>query len=183
MGASGGVGTLAVQMAKAENMEVTATCSTDSVQMVKDLGADHVFDYLKDNLKEKFSGQSYDIVLDAAGLGSSYATELPWKFGKYITLNSPLLINFDANGVFLGSMQNFFSFTGSNIRTIYHCRGVLKYGYFQVAPKGIEYFNKLIEDGKIKPVIESTFEFSEMKEAYQKVANGHLRGKVIVKVK
>lgn len=183
MGASGGVGTLTVQMAKAEDMDVTATCSTNSVQMVKDLGADHVIDYTKDNLNEKFNGQSFDIILDAAGLGSNYATELPWKFGKYITLNSPLLINFDANGIIFGSIQNLFKFTSSNIRTIYHCRGLLKYGYFQPAPKGIEYFNKLIENGKIKPIIESTFEFNEMKEAYQKVANGHLRGKVIVKVK
>lgn len=67
LGASGGVGSTAVQIAKAEGMHITATCSTNSVQMVKDLGADYVIDYRKDDLNEKFRGLTFDIILDAAG--------------------------------------------------------------------------------------------------------------------
>lgn len=80
LGASGGVGTLAVQIAKAEKMEITATCSTNSIEMVKSLGADHIIDYTQTDYKEKFRDVTFDIIFDCAGLGQDCATEFPWKF-------------------------------------------------------------------------------------------------------
>lgn len=183
MGASGGVGTLAVQMAHAENMIVTATCGTDSVELVKSLGADVVIDYRKDNLTEKFTGQSYDIILDAAGLGADYATKMPWKFSQYITLQPPVANDTDNYGLVFGSLKSAFTFVTSNVQTICARRGLLKWGFFVPAPQGIEFFRKHVENGQIRPIIDSVYDFDLMKEAFKKVAGGHLRGKVVVKVK
>lgn len=183
LGASGGVGTLAIQMAKAAKMEITATCSMDCIEMVKNLGADCVIDYRNENVAEKVRGQFFDIILDAAGFEPNYATKLPWKFRRYITLRPPILPYTDSSGLIIGMIRTAFSFIKSNILTIIHCCGFLKYGFFRLDPRGIEYFKKLIESGQIKPVNDSIFDFNDIKEAYQKVAKGHLRGKVIVRVK
>ncbi|XP_055297425.1 reticulon-4-interacting protein 1 homolog, mitochondrial-like [Sitodiplosis mosellana] len=183
LGASGGVGTLAVQMAKAEDMIVTATCSTNSVQMVKDLGADHVIDYRKEDLKEAFRGLSFDIILDAAGLGSDYATTLPWSFGQYITLQPPVLNNTDANGLVFGTINSAIDLLQSNIQSIFGYKGLVKWGFFEPSAQGIEYFRRQVESGKIKPIIDTIYNFNETKEAFDKLAKGHLRGKIIIKVK
>lgn len=183
LGASGGVGTIAVQIAKAEGMNITAVCSTSSVQKVKDLGADRVIDYKKENIDEAVRGEKFDIILDAGGLGTDYATELPWKFRQYISLEPPVLNNTDASGILLGSIKSAISLIRSNIKTITSRGGLLKWGFFIPAPQGIEYLRKLVENGQIKPIVDSIYEFDSMKEAFEKVAKGHLRGKVIVKVK
>lgn len=183
LGASGGVGTIAVQIAKAENMIITATCSTKSVQMVKDLGADFVIDYTKDDVNEQFRGRSFDLILDCAGLGPEYATKVPWKFDQYITLTFPFLNNTDTDGLIFGSVKSLLSLLQSNVQTISDYSGLLKWGFFVPAPQGIEYLKKQVQRGTLKPIVDSVFEFASMKEAFMKVANGHLRGKVIVKIK
>lgn len=183
LGASGGVGTLAVQMAKAENMEVTATCGTDSVQLVKDLGADYVIDYRKDNLTEKFTGKTYDIILDAAGQGPDYARKFPWQFGQYITLVPPVLNDTDNYGLFLGTIKSGLTFVQNNVQTLCGGKGTLKWGFFIPANHGIEFLKRLVENGQMKSIVDSVYDFNSMKEAYQKVADGHLRGKVMVRVK
>lgn len=162
-------------------MKITAVCSTNSVQMVKELGADTIIDYKTDDLKEKVNGKNFDVVLDAAGRGSDFATTLPWTFGQYITLNSPALKNFEANGLVLGALKSFWDMISLNTRTLYNCRGRLKWGFFAPSPVGIEYLRKLVASGKVKPAIDSVFDFKSAKQAFQKKDN--LRGKVIVKVK
>lgn len=183
LGASGGVGTLAVQIAKAEGMNVTATCSTNSVQMVKELGADRVVDYKTDDVNEIFRDNYFDIIFDCAAKGPNYATEVPWSYGQYITLEPPLLNNTDSSGLIIGSIKSAFSLFSSNVRTIFSNRGTLKWGIFSASSQGIQYLKKLVENGKLKPIIDSVFPFESTKEAFQKVKDGHLRGKVIIKVK
>lgn len=174
---------MAVQMAHAEQMIVTATCGTDSVELIKNLGADFVIDYRLDNLTEKFTGQSFDIILDAAGLGADYATKMPWKFSQYITLLPPVANDTDKYGLLFGSVKSAFTFVTSNMRTICARRGLLKWGFFVPAPQGIEFIRNHVENGKIRPITDSVYDFDAMKAAYQKVADGHLRGKVIVNIK
>lgn len=183
LGASGGVGSTAVQIAKAEGMHITATCSTNSVQMVKDLGADYVIDYRKDDLNEKFRGLTFDIILDAAGQGPSYATKFPWKFGQYITLEPPILNNTDSSGLIIGSIKSAFELLQNNIQTIYGYKGLLKWGFFIPAAHGIEYLRRQVETGKIKPITDTVYSLNSTKEAFQRVADGHLRGKIIINVK
>lgn len=164
-------------------MHITATCSTNSVQMVKDLGADYVIDYRKDDLNEKFRGLSFDIILDAAGQGPEYATKFPWKFGQYITLEPPILNNTDSSGLIIGSIKSAFELLQNNIQTIYGYKGLLKWGFFIPAAHGIEYLRRQVETGKIKPITDTVYSLNSTKEAYQRVADGHLRGKIIINVK
>lgn len=183
MGASGGVGTLAIQIAHAENIIVTAICdSTGSVELIKNLGADVVINYRTDNLIEKLTGQSFDIILDAAGLGADYAMKMPWKFNQYITLIPPLANDIDRHGLILGSLKSAFTFVKSNAQTIRSHRGLLKWGFFTPAPQGIEFIRKHVENGRIRPITQSVYDFDSMKDAFRKVAEGNLHGKIIVKV-
>jgi len=183
LGASGGVGTLAVQMMKAENINVTATCSTSAIPLVRSLGADKIIDYTLPNATEQFRGLSFDIILDSAGLGAEYANKVPWQFTEYITLFPPLLRNIDSNGILVGSLASLNTLLNNNLETLSRRKGFIMWGLYTPAPQGIEYLTKLAEAGKLKPVIDSVYEFKDMKSAYQKVIKGHLRGKVIVKIK
>lgn len=183
LGASGGVGTIAVQMMKAENVNVTATCSTSAIPLVKSLGADNVIDYTAPDAAEQFRGLSFDIILDSAGQGPEYATKVPWKFSEYITLYPPLLRNIDSNGIVLGFLNSLNSLLNNNLQTLWSYKGITMWGLFTPAPQGIEYLTKLAEAEKLKPIIDSVYDFNDMKDAYQKVIKGHLRGKVIVKIK
>lgn len=164
-------------------MNITATCGTDSVELVRELGANRVIDYRNDNVSEAVRGQHYDIILDAAGLGADYATSLPWKFGQYITLEPPVLNDTDSSGIILGSVKSALTLIKNNVKTITGKGGFLKWGFFIPATQGIEFLRKRVENNQIRAIIDSTFEFNATKAAFEKVANGHLRGKVIVKVK
>lgn len=182
LGASGGVGTLAVQIARAEEMNITAVVSTSSVEKVRDLGADRIIDYTKEDVNEAVHGEHFDIVLDAGGLGPDYASKLSWTFHQYISLEPPILNNTDSSGIFLGSVKSALSFIKHNIKTVIGQRGLLKWGFFLPAPQGIEYLRKLVDAGKLKPIVDSIYSFDSVKKAFEKVAKGHLRGKVLVKV-
>lgn len=183
LGAAGGVGSLAVQIAKAENAEVTATCSKSAMELVRSLGADHIIDYTVENADEQFRGLTFDIILDSAGLGPDYATKPPWGFSKYVTLVPPLLNNTDHNGLIVGTVQSGFSFLHENIRSLWSKCGTTKWGIFEANRKGIEYLKDIADRGLLKPVIDSTFQFNEMDKAYKKMAGGHLRGKIMVQIK
>lgn len=168
---------------KAENVNVTATCSKSAIPLVRRLGADTVIDYTAPDATEQFRGRSFDIILDSAGQGSEYAGKVPWQFGEYITLLPPLLRNIDSSGIVVGSLDSLNSLLSNNLDMLARHKGFIKWGIFTPAPQGIEYLSKLAEADKLKPIIDSVYEFKDMKAAYQKVIKGHLRGKVIVKIK
>lgn len=183
LGAAGGVGTLAAQMLIAEGVDVVATAGTDAQALLQNLGIIKFVDYTTTESDETLVGESpYDIILDCAGKGSDYATALPWTFKSYITFKSPLLKNFDAHGLFAGGLRNARDLISSNI-SAFDGNGVVKWGYFVPAKNGIHYLKKLAEQNKLVPVIDSTFSYDELPEAYQKVQDGHLRGKVVIDFK
>lgn len=184
LGASGGVGSIATQIARAENVEVVASCSADAFSLVQSLGADRVIDYTAPDSNEQLRDNGpYDIILDCAGRGVDYATQVPWKFDQYITFTSPMLRNFDAHGMGIGLFKNIFSLVESNLQTVSKHRGVTKWAFIVPAPQGIEYLRKLVERGRLTSVVDSVYDFDSTTDAYQKVVDGHLRGKVVIKVK
>ncbi|XP_055591640.1 reticulon-4-interacting protein 1 homolog, mitochondrial isoform X2 [Uranotaenia lowii] len=181
LGSSGGVGTIAVQMLLAEGVEVFATCSADAVEKIQNLGVNYVFDY-NDPQHEKMiiSAGKFDIILDCAGKGSEYATMIPWRFDKYITFNSPVLKNIDDNGFASGMYQNATSILRNNLTSVSGQNGLVMWGYFVPAPQGIAYLQKLVEKGKLLPVIEQVLPFDKMLDAYTRVDAKHLRGKIVI---
>jgi len=159
-GASGSVGTFAVQLAKYFGAEVTGVCSTTNIEMVKSLGADTVIDYTKEDFTK--SGQTYDAICDMAIKTSFSRCKSSLKErGVYITLDWPLL------------QALWTSMIGS------------KKVIFGVPPERIEDLNflkELIEAGKIKSVIDRRYPLEQTAEAHSYVDKGHKRGNVVITV-
>ncbi|KAH8378248.1 hypothetical protein KR093_010392 [Drosophila rubida] len=184
MGGSGGVGSLAIQMLSAQGVQVLATCSENAVDMVRCLGADCVVDYTNPAQLEQLAKYApYDIVLDCAGQGSQHAAELNFDFRQYITFSSPLLANIDKQGICLGALQNVSELLQSNVKAVTQRGGLVKWGYFYPAAHGIEFLQRLVERRKLMPLIDSSFDFAELPKAFERIKQGHLRGKVVVQLK
>jgi NADPH:quinone reductase-like Zn-dependent oxidoreductase len=170
-GASGGVGTFAVQIAKSLGAEVTGVCSTSNVEMVRSIGADHVIDYTRDDFTK--SGEHYDFILD--NISNRSLSELR----RTLTARGMLV----PNG---GQFQNrWFSSAGRLIKAMVSFRFVSqRLGRFVVAQKQDDLLalKELIEAGKVMPVIDRTSPLSETAAAMDYVGTGHARGKVVISV-
>jgi NADPH:quinone reductase-like Zn-dependent oxidoreductase len=170
-GASGGIGTFAVQIAKSLGAEVTGVTSTKNVDLVRSIGADHVIDYTKEDFTQ--TGPRYDFLLD------NVANRSLSDLRRALTPNGTLVPNgggFDhrwvASGGRLIRAKVTFAFVSQSVRT------------FIVSPKqeNLVALRKLIEAGKVTPVIDRTYPLSETRQAIDHVGAGHARGKVIVTV-
>ena len=170
-GASGGIGTFAVQIAKSLGAEVTGVCSTSNVEMVRSIGADHVIDYTIDDFTR--SGERYDFILD--NISNRSLSDLR----RALTPMGMLV----PNG---GQFQNrWFSSAGRLIKAMVSFRFVSqRLGRFVVAQKHDDLLalKELIEAGKVMPVIDRTYPLSETAAAMDHVGTGHARGKVVINV-
>lgn len=164
-GASGGVGTFAVQLAKAFGAEVTAVCSTGNVAMVRALGADHVIDYTKEDFTK--SGGRYDLIIGANGYHSisdyKHVLNSP---GVYVMIGGAGAQMFQA--LFLGPWM---SMTGSKKMSALSAKG---------NQRDLTYMKELLEAGKVKPVIDRRYPLSKVPEALRYLEQGHAKGKVVI---
>ncbi len=163
-GASGGIGTFAVQIAKYYGAKVTGVCSTKNLDLVRSIGADHVIDYTKESITQ--NGEQYDIILGTAGFQtlSDYKKALR-PHGIYISTGGAMKQTFQA--MLLGPFVSMF--------------GNKKLGGMMVKPNlDLDFMRELIESGKVKPVIDRIYKFDETAEAFEYYAKGHARGKVII---
>jgi NADPH:quinone reductase-like Zn-dependent oxidoreductase len=171
-GASGGVGTFAVQIAKAFGADVTGVCSTRNVGLLRSIGADHIIDYTHEDFTR--SGQRYDFILDNVGNHSLSATR------RALTPNGKLYSNGGghANGRWVGPL-------GSVIKVAAVSRFVRQ----QLGPS-VKFPNRadllalkeLIEAGKVTTVIDGTYSLRMTPEALGHVGEGHARGTVVISV-
>lgn len=167
-GASGGVGTFAVQLAKSFGAEVTAVCSTKNLDMARSLGADHVIDYTQEDFTK--NGQQYDVILAVNGDRSisDYRRALAPK-GIYVQTGGSMAQMSQA------MIQGpWISMTGSK-----------KMGNMGVAKpnqKDLVTVKELLEAGKIVPVIDRCYPLSEVAQAIRYLEEGHARGKVVITV-
>lgn len=166
-GASGGVGTFAVQIAKSFGAEVTAVCSTRNLDQARSLGADHVIDYTKEDFTQ--NGQLYDLILAVNGYRpiSAYQRALTPK-GIYVMAGGSMAQIFQA--MLLGSWM---SKTGGK-----------KMGGVSAKPnqEDLAFMKGLLEAGKVVPIIDRRFPLSETAEALRYLGEGHARGKVVITV-
>jgi len=167
-GASGGVGTFAVQIAKSFGAEVTAVCSTRNLDVVRSIGADHVIDYTKEDFTK--NGQRYDLILGANGYRwiSDYKRALAPK-GTYVMTGGSMAQLFQA--MLLGP---WISMSGSKKM------GNLLAKFNQ---KDLIFIKELLEAGKVKPVIDRRYPLSEVPEALGYLEEGHARGKIVITVR
>jgi NADPH:quinone reductase-like Zn-dependent oxidoreductase len=157
-GASGGIGTFAVQIAKFFGAEVTGVCSTRNLDMVRSIGADQVIDYTQEDFTQ--NGQRYDLILDIAAYRS---------ISDYERALSPKGIYILAGGSVARILQA--SMTGNE-----------KMVNFQVRPnqKDLVFMTELLEAGKVAPVIDRRYPLNEVAEAVRYYGEGHARGKVVI---
>jgi NADPH:quinone reductase-like Zn-dependent oxidoreductase len=164
-GASGGVGTFAVQIAKSFGADVTAVCSTGNLDQARSIGADHIIDYTKEDFTK--NGQQYDLVLAANGYHSlsAYKRALTPK-GIYVMAGGSMAQMFQA--MLMGSWM---SETGGK-----------KMGGVSAkrSQKDLAFLKELVEAGKVVPVIDKRYPLSETAEALQYLGEGHARGKVVI---
>jgi NADPH:quinone reductase-like Zn-dependent oxidoreductase len=167
-GASGGVGTYALQIAKSYETEVTAVCSTGKIDMVRSIGADHVIDYT--NIDFTQNGQHYDLIIGVNGSHSlsEYKRALNPN-GTYVCIGGSIPHIFAT--LILGPLM---SKKGSNkLRMM---------GSTKINQKDLVVIKELLEAGKIVPVIDRTFSLSEAAEAFRYFGEGHAKGKVVITV-
>jgi NADPH:quinone reductase-like Zn-dependent oxidoreductase len=166
-GASGGVGTFAVQIAKAFGAEVTAVCSTRNLEMVRSLGADHVIDYKKEDFTQ--NGQQYDLILAVNGYH---------PISDYLHALKP-----DGTCVVVGGSMLQLAQAASNKRRNSNTGGQKTYIASLVqSKKDLIFIKELLESGKIMPVIDAWYPLSKTAEAFWYFEKEHPRGKVVISV-
>ena len=162
IGASGSIGTYAVQLAHYFGAEVTGVCSGANVELVKSLGADHVIDYTREDFTR--SGETYDIIFDTVGKSS---------FARCKRALKP-------NGCYLPTtgLQNNFLMLWTSLRD---GKKVIS-GMSIEKNESLRFLKDLIEAGKIKPVLDRCYPLEQIAEAHQYVEKGHKKGNVVITV-
>jgi NADPH:quinone reductase-like Zn-dependent oxidoreductase len=169
-GASGAVGTWTVQIAKALGAEVTAVCSTRNVEAAKEMGADHVVDYTKEDFTN-LDGR-FDAMIDIVGNRRLVACRnLLVDGGRYVMVSGP-------KRKLLGPMGRMLAaplfFTGRSQKFVWYVA--------KVSLEDLEYLGRLVEEGKITARIDRSYALSEVPEAFRYLGEGHARGKLVVTV-
>ena len=171
IGASGGVGTFAVQLAKLFGAEVTGVCSTRNLELVRSLGADHVIDYTREDFAG--NGRRYDLVFQLAG------TRSPAAIRRALTPKGRLILSSgESSGRWVGPMDR-----------IVKAAALSPFVPQTLAPfeakqsrDDLQVLKDLIEAGKLTPVIDRTYPLRETPEALRYLEKGHARGKVVITV-
>ena len=164
-GASGSLGTAAVQLAKNFGTEVTGICSTINVELVKSLGADKVIDYSKEDFTK--NGQTYDIIFDTTGKS---------PFSGCIKSLKP-------KGIYLRAVHMSLSAIISGLWTSITCSKKVIGGVAIESKENLSYLKVLVEAGKLKPVIDRLYPLEQIAEAHRYVETGHKRGNVAIRVR
>jgi NADPH:quinone reductase-like Zn-dependent oxidoreductase len=170
-GASGGVGTFAVQLAKSFGADVTAVCSTRNVELVQSLGADRVVDYTQEDFTK--GGERYDLMLDIAGSRS------------FLTCRR--ILTPEATFVLVGGKMTY-----RGLGPLPHIGGTIlkskgrsqKVTFFmaKINTEDLEFLGELLEAGTVKSVIDRRYELSQAADALRYLGEGHARGKVVITV-
>ena len=170
-GASGGVGTFAVQIAKALGAEVTGVCSTRNVDLVRSLGADHVIDYTHDDFTR--SDRRYDLMLDVAG--SRSWSECRRVLEPHATL---VIVGAPKGTRLMGPLSHIVKMRLASVRGSRNA--VFFIAKFNKADMVV--LQELLEAGTVTPVIDRRYELSEIADAFRYMGEGHAQGKIVLAV-
>jgi NADPH:quinone reductase-like Zn-dependent oxidoreductase len=170
-GASGGVGTFAVQIAKWLGAEVTGVCSTRNVETARALGADHVVDYTREDFTR--SGQRYDLMLDIAGNRS-------WRecirvLDREATI---VVVGGPKTNRWIGPIGHML---GMKLASLGRSREVVPF-MTKLNNDDLAVLGKLLEDGTVTPVIDRRYELSAVADAFRYLGEGHAQGKIVITV-
>jgi NADPH:quinone reductase-like Zn-dependent oxidoreductase len=179
-GAAGGVGTFAVQIARANNAEVTGVCSARNVELVKSIGADHVVDYTREDFTK--SGRRYDLILDCVGNHSLGAlTRVLAARGTYVGVGGGGIRPEDFSGLgwTAAMLGRSIAQLVRNLIGRQKLTGLMAKG----KTEDLETLRGLFASGEVTPVIDRRFALAEVRDALRYVEQGHARGKVVIGVR
>ena len=167
-GASGGVGTFAVQIAKTFGAEVTAVCSTRNVECARSLGADEVIDYTKEDFTR--SKKRYDLLLDIAGTRS-------WsECRRVLNPHATLVIVGGPKGRVIGPLKHIIGMRVASFRA----SQTVVFFVADFNRKDLSVLRELMESGKVKPIVDRTYPLHKINEAMAYLGTGHARAKIVV---
>lgn len=162
-GASGSIGTFAVQLAKYFGAEVTGVCSTKNIDLVKSLGADHVVDYTKTDFTK--AGESYDIIFDTVSKSSFSKCKQSLNYG----------------GKYIVTVMTFKRVALSLLTKLCKKRKLI-FAMSINKTDGLNFIRSLIEKGQLKTVIDKHYKLNEISQAHKYVEQGHKRGNVVIEI-
>ncbi len=170
-GASGGVGTFAIQVAKSLGAEVTAVCRTRNVEKARELGADHVVDYTRDDFTR--SGAQYDVIFDVAG-------SRRWSESKRVLKPGGILVQAGApqGGRVLGPLGHILA---TKLASLVGSRKVVFF-IAKFTREDVGILGEMLADGRLTPYVERTYPLAEAADAMRTMGEGHARGKLVVTV-
>jgi NADPH:quinone reductase-like Zn-dependent oxidoreductase len=170
-GASGGVGTFAVQIAKAHGAEVTAVCSTGNVEAARELGADHVVDYTRDDFTR--TDRQYDVVLDVAG-------SRPWRELKRVLTPTARVVVIGAprGSRLLGPLSHVIEMRLSALFS----RRKASFFVAKLTREDLDVMNDLLAKGKVVPRIDRRYPLEDVASAFQYIGDGHCKSKIVITV-
>jgi 2-desacetyl-2-hydroxyethyl bacteriochlorophyllide A dehydrogenase len=169
IGASGGVGTFAVQIAKYFGAEVTGVCSTRNLDLVRSIGADKVIDYTKEDFTN--SSQKYDLIIDNVANRSVVNLKRALNPNGVCVIVGFTSVSLMFQYMFLGPLVSMF---GS--------KKIISLGTANLNKKDLDFLRELLATGKVKPVIDRTYPLNEVPEAIRYLEVGHARGKVVITI-
>lgn len=170
-GASGGVGTFAVQLAKAAGAEVTGVCSTSKVELVRSLGADHVVDYHREDFTR--TERRYDLLIDIAGNRS-------WSALRATLTNDAtcVLVGGPKDSRWLGPLGRWATVRMAAMRSSQRVAVLLT----EMRREDLDALRGMFDAGTLRPVIDSTYRLEDTADALRHVGGGHARGKVVITI-
>jgi NADPH:quinone reductase-like Zn-dependent oxidoreductase len=170
-GASGGVGTFAVQIAKSYGADVTGVCSTKNIELVRSIGADHVIDYTREDFTQ--GAQRYDLIVDNVG------THSPLEYRRVLMPRGVyVMIGSTTPGNWFGWLER--PIEGSLLSAFVSQKFTMMLA--DLNPQDLAALGTLMQSGKLTPVIDRRYQLSEAAEALRYLEKGHARGKVVVTV-
>jgi NADPH:quinone reductase-like Zn-dependent oxidoreductase len=175
-GASGGVGTFAVQIARALGAHVTAVCSARNVDMVRSIGADVVIDYTKSDFTRR--DERYDLVVDIAGSHSfAQCRRVLTRTGTYVGVGAAAIQHGPG-----GSLRAIGHFLGTRLTSIIGSQRVVTLFIASLTKESMEFLAELMADGSVTPVIDRPYSFDETPQALEYMNEGHARAKVAIAI-
>jgi len=168
-GASGGVGTFAIQLAKYFGAEVCGVCSTRNLDLVRSIGADKVIDYTKEDFTN--ASQKFDLIIDNVANRSVVNLKRALNPNGVCVIVGFTSVSLMFQHMFLGPLV---SMTGN--------KKIVSLGTANLNKKDLDFLRELLENGKVKPVIDRRYPLSEVPDAIRYLEEGHARGKVVITV-
>lgn len=188
-GGAGGIGTVATQLCQALGHDVVTTCSSDAISLLNSLGVKNVIDYSSETYSDDLrSAGPFDVIL-----GTLREEEKHLKFfqqylksgmsSRFISLQSSILADTDEQGLILGTALASYKLVRDTVGQLQAGKGLFLWGFSGPNCNVLNNMKDMFEEGKIRPVIDKTFDISDALNAYKYVEDGHARGKTVITMK